>query len=203
TRTIQVDVRVIAATNTDLRQAIRARAFREDLYYRLHVVPIGVPPLRERKSDIPDLAGHFVRKYSQEFKKDVRGLSRGARLALDGYDWPGNVRELENIIERSVALATRPVIGLDDLPLDLAMNEVAPGRGGESEAPLTLKDARDRFEQAYVLRALEREDWNQSRAARGLGVHRNTLIARLAAWGFRRGEPGISVRPVAGGSDPA
>jgi DNA-binding NtrC family response regulator len=144
----------------------------------------------------------FIRKYSQEFKKDVRGLSRGALLALDGYDWPGNVRELENIIERSVALATRPVIGLDDLPLDLAMNEVAPGRG-EGEAPLTLKDARDRFEQAYVLRALEREDWNQSRAARGLGVHRNTLIARLAAWGFRRGEPGISVRPAAGGSDPA
>jgi DNA-binding NtrC family response regulator len=165
-------------------------------------VPIGVPPLRERKSDIPALAAHFIRKYSQEFKKDVRGLSRGALLALDGYDWPGNVRELENIIERSVALATRPVIGLDDLPLDLAMNEVAPGRC-EGEAPLTLKDARDRFEQAYVLRALEREDWNQSRAARGLGVHRNTLIARLTAWGFRRGEPGISVRPAAGGSDPA
>jgi transcriptional regulator with PAS, ATPase and Fis domain len=197
-----VDVRVIAATNTDLRQAIRARVFREDLYYRLHVVPIGVPPLRERKSDLPDLAAHFVRKYSQEFKKDVRGLSRGALLALDGYDWPGNVRELENIIERSVALATRPVIRLDDLPLDLAMNEVAPGRV-EGEVALTLKEARDRFEQAYVLRALEREDWNQSRAARGLGVHRNTLIARLAAWGFRRGEPGGGVRPVAEGRDPA
>jgi len=195
TRTIQVDVRVIAATNTDLRQAIRARTFREDLFYRLHVVPMSVPPLRERKSDIPTLAAHFVRKYAQEFKKDVRGLSRGARLALDGYDWPGNVRELENIIERSVALATRPVIGLEDLPLDLAMNEVAPGREGEP-AVLTLKEARDRFEQAYVLRALEREDWNQSRAARGLGVHRNTLIARLAAWGFRRDEPPPAVRPV-------
>jgi two-component system response regulator AtoC len=202
TRTIQVDVRVIAATNTDLRQAVRARAFREDLYYRLHVVPIGVPPLRERKSDVPDLAAHFVRKYAQEFKKDVRGLSRGALLALDGYDWPGNVRELENIVERSVALATRPVIGLDDLPLELAMNEAAAGRGEGEAAPLTLKQARDRFEQAYVLRALEREGWNQSRAARGLGVHRNTLIARLAAWGFRRGEPGLSVRPVAGGDGP-
>jgi DNA-binding NtrC family response regulator len=145
----------------------------------------------------------FVRKYSQEFKKDVRGLSRGARLALERYDWPGNVRELENIIERSVALATRPVIGLDDLPLELAMNEAVPGRGeGETAAPLTLKEARDRFEQAYVLRALEREGWNQSRAARGLGVHRNTLIARLAAWGFRRGESGLNVRPAAG-ADPA
>jgi transcriptional regulator with PAS, ATPase and Fis domain len=197
TRTIQVDVRVIAATNTDLREAIRARLFREDLYYRLHVVPIGVPPLRERKSDIPDLSAHFVRKYAQEFKKDVRGLSRGALLALERYEWPGNVRELENIIERSVALATRPVIGLDDLPLELAMNEAVPGRGEGEAAPLTLKEARDRFEQAYVLRALEREGWNQSRAARGLGVHRNTLIARLAAWGFRRGEPGAAVAPAA------
>jgi DNA-binding NtrC family response regulator len=204
TRTIQVDVRVIAATNTDLRQAIRARTFREDLYYRLHVVPVGVPPLRERKSDLPDLAAHFVRKYAREFKKDVRGLSRGARVALADYDWPGNVRELENIIERSVALATRPVIGLDDLPLELAMNEVAPARGEGDPAPLTLREARDRFEQAYVLRALEREGWNQSRAARGLGVHRNTLITRLAAWGFHRDEPerASAPRPVAGTDSP-
>ncbi|HEX7787645.1 MAG TPA: sigma-54 dependent transcriptional regulator, partial [Methylomirabilota bacterium] len=200
TRTVQVDVRVIAATNTDLRQAIRARAFREDLYYRLHVVPITVPPLRERKSDLPDLAAHFIRKYAQEFKKDVRGLSRGALVALDAYDWPGNVRELENIIERSVALSTRPVIRLDDLPLDLAMNEVAPGRGESGDAaPLSLKEARDRFEQAYVLRALEREDWNQSRAAKGLGIHRNTLIARLGQWGIKRDRSVVSqVRPAAG-----
>jgi len=191
-------VRVIAATNTDLRQAIRARTFREDLYYRLHVVPITVPPLRERKSDLPDLAAHFIRKYAQEFKKDVRGLSRGALVALDAYDWPGNVRELENIIERSVALATRPVIRLDDLPLDLAMNEVAPARGESEAAPLSLKEARDRFEQAYVLRALEREEWNQSRAAKGLGIHRNTLIARLGAWGIKRDRSATSIRPAAG-----
>jgi len=196
TRTIQVDVRVIAATNSDLREAIRARTFREDLYYRLHVVPVGVPPLRERRSDLPVLAAHFVRKYAGEFKKDVRGLSRGARMALERYDWPGNVRELENIIERSVALATRPVIGLDDLPLDLAMNEVAPVRGEGEPGPLTLREARDRFEQAFVLRTLERENWNQSRAARSLGVHRNTLLARLQAWGFQREEPGPA--PVKG-----
>jgi DNA-binding NtrC family response regulator len=93
----------------------------------------------------------------------------------------------------------RSVIGLDDLPLELAMNEVVPGRSESDPTALTLKDARDRFEQAYVLRVLERENWNQSRAARSLGVHRNTLIARLAVWGFRRGEPGVAVRPVAGG----
>jgi len=156
-----------------------------------------VPPLRERKSDLPDLAAHFIRKYAQEFKKDVRGVSRGALVALDAYDWPGNVRELENIIERSVALATRPVIRLDDLPLDLAINEVAPGRGETDAAPLSLKEARDRFEQAYVLRALEREDWNQSRAAKGLGVHRNTLIARLGAWGIKRDRSATSIRPAA------
>ena len=99
-----------------------------------------------------------------------------------------------------MALSTRPVIRLDDLPLDLAMNEVAPGRGESGDAaPLSLKEARDRFEQAYVLRALEREDWNQSRAAKGLGIHRNTLIARLGQWGIKRDRSVVSqVRPAAG-----
>ena len=188
TRTIPVDVRVIAATNMDLREAVRARTFREDLFYRLNVVPLTIPPLRERKTDIGLLADHFVRKYSREFGKEVRGISRDALPALMDYDWPGNVRELENIIARSVALATRPVIRLDDLPLDLAIHEV---NGREAAAPPpTLKEARDRFEQIYVLRALERENWNQSRAARSLGVHRNTLLARLAGWGLRRDDAG-------------
>jgi two-component system response regulator AtoC len=203
TRTIPVDVRVIAATNIDLKQAVRARAFREDLFYRLNVVPLGVPPLRERKEDIPLLVDHFVRKYAREFKKDVRGVSHGAMPSLQAYDWPGNVRELENIIERSVALATDPVIGLEDLPLELAMHEVRPSRPGGDSAPLPLKEARERFEQAYVLRALEREDWNQSRAARSLGVHRNTLIARLAAWGIRARDRGGAGRPSALGGPAA
>src|SRR6266852_3470178 len=184
TRTIPVDVRVIAASNIDLREATRTRAFREDLFYRLNVVPLSVPPLRARKDDIPLLVDHFVRKYSREFKKDVRGISRSALPALAAYNWPGNVRELENIIERSVALATHPVLQMEDLPFDLALHEQGPGGGDRDSSSLTLKEARDRFEQAYVLRALEHEDWNQSRAARRLGVHRNTLIARLAAWGI-------------------
>ncbi|MDP2626876.1 MAG: sigma-54 dependent transcriptional regulator [Candidatus Rokubacteria bacterium] len=199
TRTIPVDVRIIAATNVDLKQRVRVREFREDLYYRLNVVPLSVPPLRERKEDIGILADHFIKKYSREFKRDVRGLSRGALLALQAYDWPGNVRELENVIERSVALATRPVIRLDGLPLDLAIHD-GTGRGpGEAAASaLTLKEARDRFEQAYILRALERENWNQSRAARSLGVHRNTLLARLAAWGVRRDDDAGPLQAAAG-----
>jgi two-component system response regulator AtoC len=180
-RPVPVDVRVVAASNVDLREATRARTFREDLFYRLNVVPLTVPALRERKEDLPLLAGHFAKKYAREFKKDIRGISRGALVAFQHYDWPGNVRELENIVERSVALATRPVIGLEDLPLEVAMHEAGP----EDAGPLTLKDARERFEQAYILRALERVGWNQSRAARALGVHRNTLIARLGAWGMR------------------
>jgi two-component system response regulator AtoC len=190
-RTMPVDVRVIAATNVDLRQAVRARTFREDLFYRLNVVGITVPPLRERKDDIPLLVDHFVKKYTREFKKEVRGVSQGALPALEAYDWPGNVRELENVIERSVALATRPVILLEDIPLDLAMHDAAQPRSIGEPALLPLKEARERFEQAYVLRALEREDWNQSRAARSLGVHRNTLIARLAAWGIRPRDRGM------------
>ena len=193
-RTTPVDVRVIAATNIDLKQAVRARTFREDLFYRLNVVPLSVPPLRDRKEDIALLVDHFVKKYSREFKKDVRGVSQGALPALEAYDWPGNVRELENVIERSVALATRSVILLEDLPLDLAMHEPGQSRSVGEPSQLSLKEARERFEQAYVLRALEREDWNQSRTARILGVHRNTLIARLAAWGIRPPSRGI-VRP--------
>ena len=198
TRPIPVDVRVISATNVDLKQAVRTRAFREDLYYRLNVVPVTIPPLRDRKSDVPMLAEHFIRKYAREFKKDVRGISRGALPALTGYDWPGHVRELENVSARSVALATRPVIRLDDLPLDLSIHE-AGGRDGDAGAGvLTLKEARDRFEHAYVLRALERENWNQSRAARSLGVHRNTLLARLAGWGIRRDDGADPLASAAG-----
>jgi len=184
-RTVKVDVRIIAATNVNLKQAIRDRTFREDLYYRLNVVPLTVPPLRERREDIPLLVDHFVQKYKREFGKAVRGISPGALPVLLDYDWPGNVRELENIIERSVALATGPVISLRDLPMDLAL----PDTGARREEPgLSLKEARERFERQFILRVLESVDWNQSQAARLLGLHRNTLIARLAGWGLRRGE---------------
>ena len=189
TRTVKVDVRIIAATNVNLKQAVRDRAFREDLYYRLNVIPLAVPSLRERREDIPLLVDHFVKKHSRHFGKAVRGISPGALPVLLGYDWPGNVRELENIIERSVVLATGPVIFLRDLPLDLALPDAA---GRSDEQGLSLRAARDRFERQFILRVLERVEWNQSRAARLLGLHRNTLTAKLAGWGLRRGAaPGL------------
>ena len=183
-RTVPVDVRVVAATNVNLRQAVRERRFREDLYYRLNVVPIAVPPLRERRDDIPLLLDHFLAKYAREFNRDVHGVSADALDVLARYDWPGNVRELENIIQRSVLLAGGPVLQLQDLPLDLALPETG-ARHGE-DAGLPLREAREQFERQYVLRVLERVGWNQSRAARVLGLHRNTLWGKLGGWGIRR-----------------
>jgi DNA-binding NtrC family response regulator len=183
-RTVRVDVRVVAATNVNLRQAVRERRFREDLYYRLNVVPIAVPPLRERRDDIPLLVDHFLAKYAREFNRDVHGVSADALEVLVRYDWPGNVREMENIIQRSVVLAGGSVLQLQDLPLDLALPETGAWYGEDTGLPLRV--AREQFERQYVLRVLERVGWNQSRAARVLGLHRNTLLVKLLGWGIRR-----------------
>jgi len=183
-RPIPVDVRVIAATNVNLRQAVRDRRFREDLYYRLNVVPIHVPPLRDRRDDIPHLVEHFVRKITRECNRDIRGVSAGALEILTRYDWPGNVRELENVIHRAVVLARAPVIHLQDVPLDVAMPET--GSRLDEDAGLALREACERFERQYVLRVLERVGWNVSRAARLLGVHRNTVLVKLSQWGIHR-----------------
>ena len=183
-RTIPVDVRVLAATNVNLRAAVRAREFREDLYYRLNVVPLHVPPLRERREDIPLLVEHFVRKTARECRRDVRGVSAGALEVLTRYDWPGNVRELENVIYRAVVLARNPVIQLQDVPLDVAIPETGSRLAEDTGPP--LRDAMGQFERQYILRVLERVGWNVSRAARDLGVHRNTILAKLSAWGMKR-----------------
>jgi DNA-binding NtrC family response regulator len=184
TRLVPVDVRILAATNVNLRQAVRERTFREDLFYRLNVVPIHVPPLRERRDDIPRLVRHFVRKIARESHRDVRDVSAGALDALTRYGWPGNVRELENVIHRAVVLARGPVIQLQDVPLDVAMSETA--RVPEEADATSLREACETFERQYVLRVLERVHWNISRAARLLSVHRNTILAKLAAWRVRR-----------------
>ncbi len=193
-RPTPVDVRLLAATNVNLRQAVRLRTFREDLYYRLNVIPIHVPPLRERREDIVLLVEHFIAKISRECHRDVRGISAGALDTLIRYDWPGNVRELENVIHRAVVLARKPVLQLQDFPLDVAMPETGARLAEDTGLPLGA--ARDQFERQYVLRVLEQVGWNVSRAARTLGVHRNTVLAKLSGWGVQR--PGSDGRAASG-----
>ncbi|MBI4637649.1 MAG: sigma-54-dependent Fis family transcriptional regulator [Candidatus Rokubacteria bacterium] len=180
TRSVKIDVRIIAATNVDLKQAVSAQTFREDLYYRLNVVPITMPPLRDRRDDIPLLVDHFIRRYNDEFVKRIEGLTPEALAALREYPWPGNVRELQNIIERSVVLVDGPLIGLNDLPVDVLLPDHRTKV--QDAVALPLKEASAEFERQIVLRVLERVRWNQSEAARILGVHRNSLKLKLARW---------------------
>jgi two-component system response regulator AtoC len=187
TRSIKVDVRIVAATNVDLKRLVATGAFREDLYYRLNVVPIAVPPLRDRLEDVPLLVDHFIRHYAHAFNKRIPGLSPEALAALSAYHWPGNVRELENVIERSIVLGgdDGPVIGVEDLPLDLT---VGPHRGrGRAEEMLPLNEASDAFERQIVMRVLASVAGNQSEAARILGIHRNSLKLKLARWKRTKG----------------
>jgi len=180
TRTIRIDVRVIAATNADLKQAVATHAFREDLYYRLNVMPISIPPLRDRRDDIPLLVEHFIRRYNAEMNKHVDGLSPEAMTVLREYPWPGNVRELQNIIERLVGLVEAPIIGVNDLPLDVLLPDSAV-RLRQAET-LPLRQATEEFEKQIVMRVLERVRWNRSEAARILGIHRNSLKTMLTRW---------------------
>jgi DNA-binding NtrC family response regulator len=182
-RRIGIDVRVIAATNTDLKKAVANRTFRDDLYYRLNVVPIGVPPLRERATDIPLLVSHFLRRYNHELSKRIEGMSPDALACLQEYSWPGNIRELQNVIERCVALVDGPSIQIEDLPVDLMFPDPA-GRARPAEA-LPLREACEQFERQIVLRVLQRVGGNQSEAARLLDLHRNTLKLKLAKWKVR------------------
>jgi two-component system response regulator AtoC len=183
TRAIALDARIILATNVDLKQAVAQGKFREDLYYRLAVMPIMVPPLRERREDIPLLVQHFIRRYSQQLNRRLDGVSAEALTVLAEYSWPGNVRELQNVIERLAGLVDGPVVGLEDLPLDLLLPEQ---RAGQRAAGLPLYEASDEFERQIAERVLERVRWNVSAAARVLGVHRNSLKLKIARWGLRR-----------------
>jgi two-component system, NtrC family, response regulator PilR len=175
---IKVDIRIIAATNTDLQAAVRAGTFREDLYYRLNVIVIKLPPLRERTEDIPLLVDHFTRKYCEENRRELCQVDGAAMKVLMDYDWPGNVRELENVIERAVVLAPGSALTPDLFPKHIVTALPAdplrfPGEG------LSLKERVGNFEKALILAALERSDWNQKRAAQFLSVNATTLNEKL------------------------
>jgi DNA-binding NtrC family response regulator len=182
-RRIRIDVRVIAATNADPKRAIQTGRLREDLYYRLNVVQITVPPLRARREDIALLAEHFLARYARDFAKPITGLASAALRVLQEYPWPGNVRELQNAIERAVALAERPLIELRDLPFDLLLPTSLDREGGPER--ISLKNARNHFERQLIIRVLEGTEWNLAAAARILGLHRNSLKVRLAVLGIQ------------------
>ena len=173
-KTMHTDVRVVAATNVDLRAALEQGTFREDLYYRLNVVPINIPPLRERKEDIPYLVQHFAKKYNGE-------ISEGAMERFMSYHWPGNVRELENVVERSILLAPGSRVEAGDVKIDTAIARSRPAAAGDHFLPegVTL----DEYEQSIIREALKRANGNKSQAARLLGLTRNALRYRLDQMG--------------------
>ncbi len=179
TRTIKVDVRLVAATNRDLRAALEEGTFREDLYYRLNVVAIDVPPLRDHKEDIPALAHFFLEKVARESGKPVRSLTPQALKLLMDFYWPGNVRELENIMERSVTLAEGQTLDAADIHLDTGPPRSAAGASAVLPEGVSL----EQWEDEMIREALKRANGNKSQAARALGLSRNALRYRLSKLG--------------------
>ncbi len=180
TKTIKVDVRLIAATNRDLREALEQGTFREDLYYRLNVVPIDIAPLRERKEDIPDLVNLFITRFATDSGKAIEGIAPAAMQILTNYHWPGNVRELQNIMERACALAKGNTLEAGDIHLDIRPAKAADGTPGFLPDGMTL----EQWEDETVQEALRRANGNKSQAARLLGLSRNALRYRLSKIGI-------------------
>jgi DNA-binding NtrC family response regulator len=181
---IKVDIRVISATNTNLEDAVMRGKFRQDLYFRLNVIPISIPPLRERKEDIPLLAKHFLNKFNTAFNKKIPGFTEKALDAFTKYHWPGNIRELENLIERIVVLSSgNEMMDLKDIPLEILMDsgqdiqELEPRKVG-------LIKIREAIEKRIILNILEATQWNQTETAKILKVNRNTLIQKAKQLGI-------------------
>jgi putative PEP-CTERM system response regulator len=185
-KTIKVDVRLIAATNKDLNQLIRRGAFREDLYYRINVVPLVLPPLRERREDIPLLFEHFIKKYNAENNKQVKGLTPEALALMMDYDWPGNVRELENIIERGVTLTSHDYISAEELPISLIHLERFDGlKDSILNGKMSLLKGEENFEREVIQDALRKAKHVQSQAAELLGISRRILKYKMDKLGIQ------------------
>jgi len=178
---IHVDVRLLAASNRDLTKLIEEGKFREDLYYRLNVIPIHIPPLRQRKDDIPLLINYFVKKYAERENKNVVGVSPEAMILLTGYHWPGNVRELENVVERAVILTSYNLILPEDLPQ--AIRE-AHSRNGEFSSEAEDEKTLEELEKQYIIKILEKYNWNQKVASEKLGISTTTLWRKLKSYGI-------------------
>ena len=182
TKTLKIDIRMIAATNRDLRAALEEGTFREDLYYRLNVVPIDIPPLREHKEDVPELVNHFLARFAADSEKEIEGITPAALNALLEYHWPGNIRQLENCVERAVALSAGRMIDEKDIHLDTKQSKGgAPSAAADQFLPdgMTL----EQWEDNMIREALRRANGNKSQAARLLGLSRNALRYRLGKLG--------------------
>lgn len=180
TKPIKIDVRILAATNVSLAKQVKQNKFREDLFYRLSVVPINIPPLRERKEDIPPLLEHFLRKYNQKLSKDIKGFTREAKKAVLNYDWPGNIRELENTIERAVVLTRDQKIGLEDLIYHGIGSSLSPSlpTGGRYKSL-------EKVEKEYIESVLRLQHGNKSKTAQILGIDRKTLYSKIKKYNIK------------------
>jgi transcriptional regulator with PAS, ATPase and Fis domain len=184
TKSIKVDVRVIAATNRDLEAMVKENRFREDLYYRLNIIPITIPPLRNRRDDIPPLVDFFIAKHSLGSHRVVRGLSAGARNLIMNYSWPGNVRQLESAIERAMLLCEGNEIDVEDLPLEIRQ-EGGPSAAFNFKLPpegISFEEV----EKSLITQAMEQTGWNITRAAKLLGLSFRTLQYRLEKFGLKK-----------------
>ena len=180
---IRTDFRLIVATNVDLEKAVKENRFREDLYYRINVIPIRMPPLRDRIEDLPELARFFLDRYRMKFRKPMQGISDSALKILSSHWWPGNIRELENLIERLVAVSDKEWLTDEDLPLEyhFARLDSAPSARGET----LFQEALDTFERNFILRALEKSDWNVTATAKYLGLPLSTLKHKMSRLDLR------------------
>ena len=208
---IRTDVRILAATNQNLAKAIKEGRFREDLFYRLNVIPINLPPLRDRKEDIPLLVGHFIKRFNRTKRRTISGVDAAAMKLVEEYGWPGNVRELENICERLVVLKGAGMIVAVDLPyyvtgdksfenqlhadmLLVGGNEVELEERSKSDGPITeipeagisLKEVVEEYEMSLIMQALEKCNWVKNKAANMLGLNRTTLVEKLKKRGISR-----------------
>jgi DNA-binding NtrC family response regulator len=189
TRTISVDTRVILATNEDLSEAVEEGRFRQDLYYRINVINIELPSLRERPADVPLLAQHFLLEVCREVGKELRGFTPEAVAAMQRYAWPGNVRELQNVVERAVLLGRGPTVGVEDLAANI---RATPAALIPSAAGRTLKEAMAGPERQIILEVLESNNWNRNATADALGINRTTLYKKMKRLGLEDPVPGRS-----------
>jgi DNA-binding NtrC family response regulator len=187
TKTVQVNVRVIAATNADLELAVEEGRFREDLFYRLNVIPIRIPPLRERRSDIPVLLSHFMQQFNRTRNRNLTGVAPEAMAMLVQYNWPGNIRELENLVERLSILKGNGMIEMHDLPERYRKVHMQsdPSKVEIPDQGVDFNTAVDNYENALIMRALEKTGWNRNQAALLLKLNRTTLVEKIKKKGLR------------------